>query len=80
MQYHRVRYIASSAPLILPADATEVDADHRHAGIEEALQRAQHGAVAAEHEHEVAAAGLVPQLRATCNRGVLVPLVGRHDE
>ena len=37
-------------------DAAEVDAEHRDAAAGHLLQRAQHRAVAAEHDHEVGAA------------------------
>ena len=37
------------------ADASEVDAEHGHAGAEEAPQRPQHRPVAAEHDREVGA-------------------------
>jgi len=35
------------------ADAAVIDADHRHAGAEEARERPQHRAVAAEHDRNV---------------------------
>ena len=44
------------------ADAAEVDADHRDAGAEEPVQRAQHRPVAAEHDREVGVVAVRRQL------------------
>ncbi len=57
------------------ADASEVDADHGNAGAEEARERPQHRAVAAEDDREVGGTCLVGRVDA-----VLLRLLGREDE
>lgn len=45
----------ASASASAKADAAQVDAQHRNAGVAGKFGRAQEGAVAAEHQHQLAA-------------------------
>ena len=55
------------------ADAAEVDAHHRHAGVEEPLERAQHRAVAAQHDGDVGRHRPAAVERACCLVGARRP-------